>query len=242
MTILKLDDLSKYFLDGKKKVEVLKNISFEINQQSLTTIIGPSGSGKSTLLRIIASLISESSGKLIWSEPKPKISFVFQSFGLMPFLNVFENIEFGLKMTGIKKSERDRKVKDLIDEVGLTSVESKHPKELSGGMRQRVGLARALAMEPDLLLLDEPFSSLDELIAESLRKLLLQIWQQHQMTILMVTHLVAEAVEISDQVIVLNPNNEKPITLIDCNLDRPRDMRTEKVYKLEDHLKSLITT
>lgn len=242
MIRLTLENLSKNFFDDKKKIEVLKNISFEIKDQSLMTIIGPSGSGKSTLLRIIAGLIPQTSGRIIWSEPKPKLSFVFQSFGLMPFLNVFENIEFGLKMQGRKKTDRDKKVKELIEEVGLNGFEKKHPKELSGGMRQRVGIARALAIEPDLLLLDEPFSSLDELIAENLRKLLLKVWQQRQMTILMVTHLVAEAIEVSDQIIVLNPKNEKPISILDCELDRPRSMRTEKVFYLEDRLKSLITT
>src|SRR5581483_9368147 len=183
MPILSVNNLSKSIKLEKDSLKVLTDVSFDLEENSFTTIIGPSGSGKSTLLRIIAGLINSSSGEFHFNDSAPKISFVFQSFALFPYLTIKENIEFGLKMTGLEKKARDQKVKELIEEVGLSGFENKHPKELSGGMRQRVGIARALAIEPDLLLLDEPFYALDEFTAEKLRKLLLDLWSKRKFTI-----------------------------------------------------------
>lgn len=241
MNILTVSNLSKTDkIDKNKPFKVLEDISFELEEGSFTTIIGPSGSGKSTLLRIIAGLDKPTEGTITWSDSLPKISFVFQSFALFPFLTVEQNIEFGLKMRNIPPETRRKKIKELIDEVGLTGSETKHPKELSGGMKQRVGIARALAIDPDIILLDEPFSALDEFTAEKLRQLFLDIWQSRKMTVLMVTHLVREAIELSDNIIILTklPGSVKKIVKND--LKRPRNERSESFYKMEDQLKGLI--
>ncbi len=249
--ILQIKDISKTvtidklnFLPGEPKKEqhlqVLKDISFEIEEGSFTTLIGPSGCGKSTLLRIVAGLVKKDKGELVTDFDQTKMSFVFQNFALFPYLTVLENVEFGIKMRGVKKDERQKQVKNLIEEVGLAGFEDKHPQELSGGMRQRVGIARALAIEPELLLLDEPFSALDEFTAEKLRKLLLDLWQNRNFTVLMVTHLVREALELSDQIIVLTKRPGTVKKIIDNKLERPRNERSEAFFKMEDQLKGLI--
>lgn len=237
--MLTLSNISKSFETDEEKIIALKDISFEVSDGEFFTIIGPSGSGKSTLLRIIAGLQVPSSGQMHWAKP-PKLGFVFQNFALFPFLSVFENIEFGLKMRSIQKSQSKQIVNELIKEVGLTGFESKHPKELSGGMKQRVGLARALAIEPNVLLLDEPFSSLDEFTAEVLRDLTLKLWQTRKITVIMVTHLIREALELSDRIAVLTPQPGTVEQIINNNLDHPRNLRSEDFFKLEDKLKRLI--
>lgn len=237
--MLKVQNISKRFEVEKEELVVLKNVSFEVEKDQFLNIVGPSGSGKSTLLRIIAGLEKPTSGELVWAE-EAKIGFVFQNFALFPYMSVFENIEFGLKMVGVKKDARVKIVQELIDEVGLEGFEDKHPKELSGGMKQRVGIARALAIEPSVLLLDEPFSSLDEFTAEVLRKLLLDLWKAKGITIIMVTHLVSEALELSNRIAVmsLGPGTVKEV--VENNLSRPRNLRCEPFFHLEDRIKKLI--
>lgn len=240
MNILNIDRISKSITEEGKTIDILDQISFEVEQGSFTTLIGPSGCGKSTLLRIIAGVIPATHGNLIWEDKTPPISFVFQGFGLFPYLTVAENIEFGLKMHDVPKTERQKKVKQLIEEVDLVGSENKHPQELSGGMKQRVGIARALAMEPALLLLDEPFSALDEFTADNLRQLLLKIWKGRDFTILMVTHLITEALELSDKIIVLKPRPGAVEKIIENKLDRPRNKRSHEFFKMEDELQKLI--
>ncbi len=237
--MLKVNRITKIFDIETEEIVALREVSFEVGSQEFLTLIGPSGCGKSTLLRIIAGLDKATSGNLEWAET-PKLGFVFQSFALFPYLTVAENIEFGLKMEGIKKEVRIKKVRELIEEVGLIGFEDKHPKELSGGMRQRVGIARALAIEPNLLLLDEPFSALDEFTAENLRELLLKIWGKHGMTVIMVTHLIREALELSDKIAVLTPQPGTVREVIDNKLSRPRNIRSEEFFKMEDRLRGLI--
>ena len=241
MNLLTVENISKIIQTDNEFLQVLERVSFELEEGSFTTIIGPSGCGKSTLLRIIAGLIPANSGRLIWErEKKPTVSFVFQSFGLFPFLTVGENIEFGLKMAGVSQHKRASIVKDLIKEVELTGSENKHPNELSGGMKQRVGIARALTMNPDLLLMDEPFSALDEFTAETLRKLLLKIWGERKITILMVTHLISEAIELSDHIITLTPRPGTVEETMKNNLPRPRNKRSQDFFKMEDKLQSIL--
>lgn len=237
--MLKLTDISKKFEFDEQKLTALEKVSFDVGQGDFLTIIGPSGCGKSTLLRIIAGLDKQTSGKLEWQETSI-LSFVFQNFALFPYLTVSENIEFGLKMKGADLKKRAEVVKNLVEEVGLEGFEDKHPKELSGGMKQRVGIARALAVEPNVLLLDEPFSSLDEFTAENLRELLLQLWQKRGITIIMVTHLIREALELSDEVVVLTAQPGCVKEVIKNPLKRPRNLRSEEFFKLEDRVKSLI--
>lgn len=241
MNIVEIKDLTKAVTEDKKLFEILNRVTFGIEKESFTTLIGPSGCGKSTLLRILAGLIPATSGTITWEEnKKPTIAFVFQTFALFPHLTIEQNVEFGLKMQGVTKNKREKTVKDLLEEVGLVGTEKKYPNELSGGMRQRVGIARALAIEPDLLLMDEPFSALDEFTAENLRKLLLKIWKDRKITILMVTHLISEAIEMSDQIIAMTPRPGTVEEVMENKLDRPRNKRSHEFFTMEDKLQSIL--
>jgi NitT/TauT family transport system ATP-binding protein len=232
---LKISHLRHSFLEeGRRKLEVVKDISFEVRKGEFLSIVGPSGGGKSTLLRIIAGLIKQTSGSL--ESGSDKMAMVFQNFAIFPWLTVHENIEFGLKMNGIPARERRSIAREKIKEVGLTGFEDKYPKELSGGMRQRVGIARALAVSPEILLVDEPFSSLDAFTAEKLREDLLAIWLRYRMTVVMVTHLVEEAVQLSDRILVLSPRPAAIKLEMDVPLVRPRNKRSQEFYAIADRI------
>lgn len=237
--ILKVENLAKSFEIGKKSLTVFEDFNLEIEMGEYICMIGPSGCGKSTILRVISGLLEMSKGKVLL-EKEVKIGFVFQDYALFPYLTVLENIEFGLKMTGETKEKRQKVARELILEVGLNGFEEKHPKELSGGMRQRVGIARALAIEPAILLMDEPFSSLDEFTAEDLRKLIIKIWNKRKITVLMVTHLVSEAIELSDRIVVLAGKPGKIRQIVENKLARPRDLRQQTFFEMEDKLKALM--
>ncbi len=237
--ILKAENLSHSFNDGgAKHFEVMKNISFSVEKGEFFSIVGPSGCGKSTLLRIIAGLIKPSEGSL--EMRAAKLAMVFQNFAIFPWLTVHENIEFGLKMAGMLSNKRKLIVAEKIKEVGLAGFDKKFPKELSGGMRQRVGIARALAINPELLIMDEPFSSLDTFTAEKLRTDILEIWHKYNMTVLMVTHLVEEAVQLSDKIMIVSKRPAAVKQILDVNLPRPRGTRSEHFFSLVDQIKSLI--
>ncbi|MBI3485713.1 ABC transporter ATP-binding protein [Candidatus Daviesbacteria bacterium] len=237
--MLKIINLSKRFAVEDQEIRALDGLNLEVDNGEFCTIIGPSGCGKSTLLRIIAGLETKTTGELIWDNP-PKLGYVFQNYALFPYLTVFENIEFGLKMEGVALHDRTKIVLELIEEVGLTGFEDKHPKELSGGMKQRVGIARSLSIEPNVLLLDEPFSSVDEFTAESLRDLLLKLWHKRKITIIMVTHLIREALEMSDQIVVMTPRPGTVEKILENELKRPRNLRSDDFFKMEDKLRELI--
>lgn len=236
--MIKIQNISKLFKLDSQNIEALSNVSFQVNDGEFATIIGPSGCGKSTLLRILAGLEKQTSGTV--SAEKGTVGFVFQNFALFPFLSVIENIEFGVKMQGVSKNKRKEIAKELAKEVGLSGFEDKHPKELSGGMKQRVGIARALAIDPSVLLLDEPFSSLDEFTAENLRKLLLNIWDKRKITVIQVTHLVEEAVELADKIVVLSKGPGTVVEIMENKLKRPRNLRSREVFSMEDKLTALI--
>ncbi len=221
-----------------ERLEVLKNVSVTIHHGEFVSIIGPSGSGKSTFLKILTGLIKPRKGEVI-SHAK-EMSVIFQNFALFPWLTVKENIDFGLKMKGISKKEREKITKEKIEEVELIGFEKKYPSELSGGMKQRVGIARALAMNPDVLFMDEPFSSLDALTAEHLRAKLHDLWLKYKMTIVMVTHLVEEAVELSDRIIVFSQRPASVKNIVDVRLERPRDKRSQGYYDLVDQIENQI--
>jgi len=237
--MLKVKEITKIYELENQELTALKKVSFEVKKGEFFVLIGPFGCGKSTLLRIIAGLEKANLGTLDWQE-NSKIGFVFQNFALFPYLTVFRNIEFGLKMSGVEKNIRQQLVNDLIKEVGLAGFEDKHPKELSGGMKQRVGIARALAINPNVLLLDEPFSSLDEFTSENLRSLLLKLWQKRKVTVIMVTHLIKEAIELSDRIAILTPQPGSVKEVIENRLPRPRDLRSQDFFQMEDRLKNLI--
>lgn len=221
------------------KQNVLSDINFEVKRGEFVCIVGPSGCGKSTLLRIIAGLTLPTSGRIkIAQNVKP--SMVFQNFALFPWLTVEKNVAFGLKMALMEESKMKKIVKEQIASIGLSGVENKHPKELSGGMKQRVGIARALAISPEILLLDEPFSALDVFNAKKLRADLLSIWQERKLTILMVSHLVEEAVELSDRVVVMSASPGKIKEIVNIDQTRPRDLRSESFYHYVDGIEKSI--
>jgi len=206
-----------YAADGKQHSQkhlVLDNIDLEIRAGEFVALLGPSGSGKSTLLRILAGLLAPSSGQVFFkgtpqAGPNPHVAIVFQSFALFPWLTVLQNVELGLEAQEMTKTQRLKRALAAIDLIGLDGFEDAYPKELSGGMRQRVGFARALVVEPELLFMDEPFSALDVLTAANLRKELLGLWRAQTMptrAILMVTHNIDEAVCMADRILIMGAN------------------------------------
>jgi NitT/TauT family transport system ATP-binding protein len=209
--IINFAGVSKVYEPGKETA--LKNVTFSVGKGEFVCIIGPSGGGKSTILKIIAGLEKESAGTVI----KPgNISMVFQSGALLPWLNVFENVALGLRARSLAEHSIRAECGKYIDMTGLTGIENKYPRDLSGGQRQRVGIARALAVDPTVLLLDEPFSSLDPKTTEELHKDVIKIWKETKKTIVMVSHLIEEAVSLADRVLLVkNFTIEKtfPITL-----------------------------
>ncbi|MDQ2886364.1 MAG: nitrate/sulfonate/bicarbonate ABC transporter ATP-binding protein [Chloroflexota bacterium] len=218
--LLEACDCNKSFnVDGKRTQDargklVLDNVSVQIRSGEFVALLGPSGSGKSTLLRILAGLISPSSGQVLFKGqplvgPNPEVAIVFQSFALFPWLTVLHNVELGLEARPIAPTQRLKRALAAIDLIGLDGFEDAYPKELSGGMRQRVGFARALVVEPQILFMDEPFSALDVLTAANLRKELLGLWRAKNIptrAILMVTHNIDDAVSMADRIIVLGAN------------------------------------
>ncbi len=239
-SIIKTENISYVYKNEEtgEKLEVLKNISIDVYSGEFVSIIGPSGCGKSTFLKILTNLIKSKKGSVISNSKE--MSMVFQNFALFPWLTVKENIEFGLKMKGVSAAERGKIAEEKIKEVELSGFENKYPTELSGGMRQRVGIARALAVSPDLLFMDEPFSSLDALTAERLRTDLLGIWLKYKMTIVMVTHLVEEAVELSDRVIIFSQRPASVKQIVEIKMQRPRDKRSKEYYDLVDQIEKQI--
>jgi NitT/TauT family transport system ATP-binding protein len=248
MALLELKQVSKSYPHAKGSLRVLNEISFSVERGEFIAIVGPSGCGKSTLLRIINGIVPATSGQVLYNgqqvdDINPECAMVFQSFALLPWLSVKANIELGLEARGIAPAERERLVAHYIDKVGLDGFEEAYPRELSGGMRQRVGLARALAVEPAVLLMDEPFSALDALTAIGLREELLDLWQAADSpvkTIIMVTHIIEEAVELADRILVLSTGPGRLVGDIKVELQRPRDRRGESFNQLTDQVFSLI--
>ncbi len=211
------------------QVEALRNMSLEFPRGQLTSLLGPSGCGKTTLLKIIAGLLEPSSGEVevngvTVSGPGPDRAFVFQDFALLPWASVIRNVAFGLEMRGVAKSEREAIAEKYIKDVGLAGFEQSYPHELSGGMRQRVGLARALSVDADVLLMDEPFSAVDEQTRRKFQEDLLSLVQHENKTFIFVTHSIEEAVYVSDQIAILLPRPSRVSEII-----RPSTFRDKGV-------------
>jgi len=239
LSVLEVEDIMKTFTIEKSKILVLDNVSLSVGNNEFVCLVGPSGCGKSTLLRIIAGLEKADSGKITFhkqpiTQPTPKISMVFQLFGLLPWKTALENVEVPLEVLGVEKENRVHIAEEYLKMVGLEGFKNTYPHDLSGGMKQRVGIARALALKPEVLLMDEPFSSLDELTAKTLRELVLSIWRSPALptnTFIMVSHNVEEAVFMADRVIVMTPRPGKVIGEVKIDIPRPRAQYVrESVY------------
>ena len=250
-SIIQVSHVSKSFQKGKKQpLKVIENINFDIKPGEIVALLGKSGSGKSTLLRIMAGLVEPSEGEVFYrghkiTEPVQGISMVFQSFALMPWLTVLQNVELGLEAQGISMHERRTRALRAIDTIGLDGFESAFPKELSGGMRQRVGFARALVVNPDILLMDEPFSALDVLTSENLRGDLLDLWYTKKTRlngILLVTHDIDEAVEMADRIIIFHNNPGTIKAELAVNLPHPRHSQSKEFRQVVDKIYTLMTT
>lgn len=232
-----------------QQIVILENINLELRSGEIVALLGPSGSGKSTLMRIIAGLIPPSQGEILYhNHPlvglNPGVAIVFQSFALYPWLTVLENVELGLKAKREPPDSRRQKALQMIDIIGLDGFENAYPKELSGGMRQRVGFARALAVEPELLCMDEPFSALDVLTAENLRFELLDLWLERRIptqAILIVTHGIEEAVIMADRIIVLGRNPGRIRADLPVTLPHYRDRKHPSFQALVDQVYTIIT-
>ncbi|HVY56224.1 MAG TPA: nitrate/sulfonate/bicarbonate ABC transporter ATP-binding protein [Xanthobacteraceae bacterium] len=234
---------------GANDLLVLDGVTFTLHHNEVVGLLGRSGCGKSTLLRVIAGLVPPTDGTVTIggrpvTGPAENVAMVFQSFALFPWLNVLENVEIGLEAQGVAPEERKKRALAAIDLIGLDGYESAYPKEMSGGMRQRVGLARALVVHPNVLLMDEPFSALDVLTAETLRSDLLDLWSEGRMpisSILMVTHNIEEAVLMCDRILVFSSGPGRIVAEIKVDLPRPRDRLDPEFRKLVDEIYARMT-
>lgn len=249
--IIKLTAVNKTFSSSEgQKLLVLDNVDFVLHAGEIVALLGRSGSGKSTLMRIIAGLIAPSEGAVYYrnqvvQSPVRGIAMVFQNFALLPWLTVLQNVELGLEALGVGREERRTRALRAIDMIGLDGFESAYPKELSGGMKQRVGFARALVVEPDVLVMDEPFSALDVLTAENLRGDLMELWQAkktHLNGMIIVTHNIEEAVMLADRVLIFAANPGYVYAELPIDIPPPRDTEALKFRKLVDEVYRLMTT
>lgn len=248
--ILEVNHVSKSFTTpAGQPLPVLEDVSLRLHEGEIVALLGKSGSGKSTLLRCIAGLIAPTTGTVSYrgtpiNGANPGVSMVFQSFALLPWLTVQANTELGLQARAVPPAERQKRALEMIDLIGLDGFEEAYPKELSGGMRQRVGFARALVVQPDALLMDEPFSALDVLTAENLRTELLSLWGGKDFptkAILIVTHNIEEAVQMADRIFVLSSNPGRFKTEINTGLARPRDRRAPEFEAMVDRIYGIMT-
>jgi NitT/TauT family transport system ATP-binding protein len=248
--IIDIKNLDKSFQNNEgQDLSVLENVNLTLQEGEIVALLGKSGSGKSTLLRIIAGLVPASSGDVLYrgapiTGPAKEVSMVFQSFALMPWLTVLQNVELGLEAQGMARDERRTKAIEAIDMIGLDGFESAYPKELSGGMQQRVGFARALVVNPDLLLMDEPFSALDVLTADNLRGDLLELWGEKKIDtkgILFVTHNIEEAVIVADRVLIFSSNPGCIQAELKIDLPYPRDESSQTFRRYVDQVYTAMT-
>lgn len=247
--LIEVNDIDKSYPTRHGTISIISGVTFSVAESDFLAIVGPSGCGKSTLLRLIMGLDRPTAGTIRF-RGKPvtsvatQMAMVFQSFALYPWLTVKENVALGLEARGWPQPKIDGQADRYITATGLVGFEEAYPRELSGGMRQRVGLARALAVEPSVLLMDEPFSSLDPLTAENLRDEVLQLWRDPQLppdAVVLVTHNIEEAVMMADRIVVLSRRPSRVLQGVLVNLPRPRDRKSSQFYELTDFVYSLIT-
>ena len=243
---LTIRHLTKEFpVPGKESITALSDISLKVGNKEFVSVLGPSGCGKTTLLRIIAGLDSTTFGTIeldgeIIDSPSPQMVMIFQEYSLYPWRTVRDNVTFGLEVEGMKKPQAREVAHNYLHLVGLDEFAERYPYELSGGMRQRVAVARALAIEPQILLMDEPFGALDAQTRNKLQKELLEIWEKTRKTILFVTHSVDEAVYLSDRIVVLTPRPGRIRDIIASPLPRPRDRTSPEFARIRRYVLDLI--
>lgn len=240
-----VDGVSKQFTAGPEAVQALRDVNFEVQDGEFVCLIGSSGAGKTTLFRIIAGLEAASDGT-VWLDGEPvdgpgtDRGMVFQEYGLFPWRTVLANVTFGLEQRSMPASRRRERAREMLRLVGLEDVADSYPKSLSGGMKQRVGIARALAVDPEILLMDEPFGSVDAQTKDRLHGELLDIWQETGKTVLFVTHDVDEAVTLADRVVVLTGSPGSVHEVVEVALDRPRARTDDAFAAYEQQLRDAI--
>ena len=246
--LLELQHVTQSYGAGQRRFDAVRDINLKLSEGEFVALLGPSGSGKSTLLRIIAGLQSPTQGQVLYrGQPlrgvNPHTAIVFQTFALFPWLTVQQNVEVALEARGVDVKLRAPRSEQLLDRVGLDGFEGAYPRELSGGMRQKVGFARAMAVEPELLCLDEPFSALDVLSAESLRGELLELWTSGSIptkAILMVTHNIEEGAFMADRIVVMDRDPGRVAADLQVGLPHPRDRKSAKFLALVDRVYGLL--
>jgi len=237
-TKIKIKNVKKVFNnDHHGEVLALDDFNLEVNKNEFTVIVGPSGCGKSTLLSLLAGFDQPTSGEILLDDqrikgPGPDRGFVFQDFALYPWRTVKGNIKFGLESLDFSEEEAENKAQRYIDMVGLDGFENAHPHTLSGGMKQRVGIARALAYDPEVLLMDEPFGSLDAQTRKLMQQELIKIWQEMKKTVVFVTHSVIEATFLADRIVIMTSRPGTVKDVVKVNLSRPRDYTGDKYHEV----------
>ncbi len=248
--IIRAEGIEKYYAQpSENRIQVISATNLSILPGEILALLGPSGSGKSTMLRMLTGLSTPTAGRVYWhgkpiAEAEVNVSIVFQSFALFPWLTVLQNVEAPLQARGVAPEERRERSLKMLDTVGLDGFEAAYPKELSGGMKQRVGFARALVVEPEVLFMDEPFSALDVLTAENLRSELLELWAKKTMptkAIFLVTHNIEEAVLLADRIVVLGRNPGRIRTDFRVQISQPRERKSEPFTQLVDYIYKVLT-
>ena len=242
---LKAVNLTKIFDQGDRRVVALKDFNLEVRENEFTVIVGPSGCGKSTFLHIAAGFEKPTEGEILLdgkpvTKPGPDRGFVFQEPNLYPWRTVLGNIMFGLEVMGVPKKEAEKKAMEYVKMVGLTGFENAYPHTLSGGMKQRVGIARALAYDPEVLLMDEPFGALDAQTRKVMQRELIRIWEKTKKTVVFVTHSVIEAVYLADTIVVMTARPGRVKGIIDVDLPRPRNYTDKRYLSIREKVLNLL--
>ncbi|MBO8126483.1 MAG: ABC transporter ATP-binding protein [Firmicutes bacterium] len=248
MSLIVFENVSKWYVDGKTRIQAVDNFNLSIEKGEFVCIVGASGCGKSTLLNMVAGFIKPSSGRILLNgEPitgiDPRCGMIFQNYALFPWKTVLGNVEFGLKMKGVPKKERQKVAREYISMVGLSGFENSYPSELSGGMKQRVTIARALANDPEILLMDEPFAALDAMTRQVMQEELLRIVDESNKTTLFITHSIDEALLLADRVIIMSARPGRVKQDLTIDLPRPRhvsDQLSERYLELKNTIWSSV--
>jgi NitT/TauT family transport system ATP-binding protein/sulfonate transport system ATP-binding protein len=242
--IIVCDNICKTFVTKNQKLEVLRNLSISVSENEFVVLLGPGQCGKTTLVNIIAGIEPATSGNVLFrnspvTKPNPKLGVVYQTTALFPWFTVMKNVDFGPRMKHIQKKERKKKAQYFIDLVGLQGFEYAFPVKLSGGMRQRVGIARAYCNDPDVLLMDEPFGHLDAQTRYSMQEAIIKIWSKEKRTVLFITNNMEEAIYLADRIIILTNCPTNVIKEITVNIPRPRDYVSDEFMKIREDINNI---